>query len=145
MLWTTISGPMAPWSRKTITSCGALGPWDVPPRSGATMQSNSNLNDGSAKRVKSSVKPLGNGPPSMPDVSGHPSTEIESKANPCLSIARTCLGQNLATLEALVAIVTLLRRYEFSLVPGQNITYQVSLTLPMKNGLNLYVKHRKWM
>ncbi|KAI8336321.1 cytochrome P450 [Chlamydoabsidia padenii] len=56
---------------------------------------------------------------------------------------RTCLGQNLAILEALVAIVTLLRRYEFALVPGQEITYQVSLTLPMKNGMHLYVNHRK--
>ncbi|ORZ17105.1 cytochrome P450 [Absidia repens] len=56
---------------------------------------------------------------------------------------RTCLGQNLATLEALVAIVTLLRRYEFTLVPGQEITYQVSLTLPMKNGMNVYVNHRQ--
>ncbi|CDS07716.1 hypothetical protein LRAMOSA01665 [Lichtheimia ramosa] len=55
---------------------------------------------------------------------------------------RTCLGQNLATLEALVAIIFLLKRYEFTLVPGQEITYQVSLTLPMKNGMNLYVNKR---
>lgn len=52
------------------------------------------------------------------------------------------IGQNLATLEALVAIIFLLRRYEFTLVPGQEITYQVSLTLPMKNGMNLYVNKR---
>lgn len=55
---------------------------------------------------------------------------------------RTCLGQNLATLEALVAIIFLLKRYEFTLVPGQEITYQVSLTLPMKNGMNVYVNKR---
>ncbi|KAI8089636.1 cytochrome P450 [Halteromyces radiatus] len=56
---------------------------------------------------------------------------------------RTCLGQNLATLEAVVCIVNLVRQYEFSLVPNQDITYQVSLTLPMKNGMNVYIKRRK--
>ncbi|KAI9309683.1 cytochrome P450 [Cunninghamella echinulata] len=56
---------------------------------------------------------------------------------------RVCLGQNLATLEALVAITSLLRRYKFSMIPGQNITYQVSLTLPMKEGLKIFVEHRK--
>ncbi|CDS12727.1 hypothetical protein LRAMOSA04912 [Lichtheimia ramosa] len=55
---------------------------------------------------------------------------------------RTCLGQHLATLEALVAIVFLIRRYKFSLVPGQDITYQVSLTLPMKNGMKVVVEKR---
>ncbi|CAO3607796.1 unnamed protein product [Cunninghamella blakesleeana] len=55
---------------------------------------------------------------------------------------RVCLGQNLATLEALVAITLLLKRYQFSLVPGQNITYQISLTLPMKHGLKVLVYPR---
>ncbi|GAA5810466.1 hypothetical protein MFLAVUS_003887 [Mucor flavus] len=50
---------------------------------------------------------------------------------------RVCLGQNLATLEALVAIIFLVKRYKFSLVAGQDITYQVSLTLPMLNGMKL--------
>ncbi|SAL94944.1 hypothetical protein [Absidia glauca] len=51
--------------------------------------------------------------------------------------------QNLATLEALVAIVCLLRRYTFELLPDQDITYQYSLTLPMKNGMKIYVHHRR--
>lgn len=55
---------------------------------------------------------------------------------------RVCLGQNLATLEALVVIIMLLRRYEFTLVPGQEITYLVSLTHPMKNGMKLFVNKR---
>ncbi|CEP14836.1 hypothetical protein [Parasitella parasitica] len=55
---------------------------------------------------------------------------------------RVCLGQNLATLEALVAMVFLVKRYRFRLVPGQNITYQVSLTLPMKEGMRVYVHKR---
>ncbi|KAI8146652.1 cytochrome P450 [Fennellomyces sp. T-0311] len=55
---------------------------------------------------------------------------------------RVCLGQHLATLEALVAITFLLKRYKFTLVPGQDITYQVSLTLPMKNGMKVTVEKR---
>ncbi|KAG1445679.1 hypothetical protein G6F56_009830 [Rhizopus delemar] len=55
---------------------------------------------------------------------------------------RVCLGQNLATLEALVAISFLLKRYKFSLVPDQEVTYQVSLTLPMLNGMKVTVNKR---
>ncbi|KAI8376493.1 cytochrome P450 [Radiomyces spectabilis] len=55
---------------------------------------------------------------------------------------RVCLGQNLATLEALVAIVLLLKKYKFSLIPGQKITYDASLTLPMKYGLKASVERR---
>ncbi|CAO3597574.1 unnamed protein product [Absidia cylindrospora] len=55
---------------------------------------------------------------------------------------RVCLGQNLATLEALVAVCVLLRRYKFSLVPNQNVTYQVSLTMPMKYGLKVTIDPR---
>ncbi|KAI8144404.1 cytochrome P450 [Fennellomyces sp. T-0311] len=56
---------------------------------------------------------------------------------------RTCLGQNLATLEALVALSLLLKRYKFSLVPGQNIAgYCMSLTHPMKHGMKVFVEKR---
>ncbi|KAI9010412.1 cytochrome P450 [Phycomyces nitens] len=55
---------------------------------------------------------------------------------------RVCLGQNLATLEALVAIIFLIKRYKFTMVPNQNITYKTSLTLPMKNGLMVTVEKR---
>ncbi|KAI9495238.1 cytochrome P450 [Zychaea mexicana] len=55
---------------------------------------------------------------------------------------RVCLGQNLAILEAIVAIATLLQRYKFSLVPGQEITYTASLTLPMKNGMRVWATRR---
>ncbi|KAI9318806.1 cytochrome P450 [Dichotomocladium elegans] len=55
---------------------------------------------------------------------------------------RVCLGQHLATLEALVAIIFLLKKYKFSLVSGQDITYQISLTLPMKHGMMVNVEKR---
>ncbi|KAF7723245.1 hypothetical protein EC973_002183 [Apophysomyces ossiformis] len=55
---------------------------------------------------------------------------------------RVCLGQNLATLEGLIAIIFLLKRYHFSLFPGQEITYQVSISLPMNNGMQVLVQSR---
>jgi cytochrome P450 len=56
---------------------------------------------------------------------------------------RVCLGQNLATLESLVAMIFIVRRYKMQLLPDQNITYQVSLTLPMKEGMKVFVE-RRW-
>ncbi|KAI8139711.1 cytochrome P450 [Fennellomyces sp. T-0311] len=55
---------------------------------------------------------------------------------------RICLGQNLATLEALVAIILLVKRYKFSLAPNQDITYDISLTHPMKFGMQVFVERR---
>ncbi|KAI7867588.1 cytochrome P450 [Spinellus fusiger] len=56
---------------------------------------------------------------------------------------RVCLGQTLATFEALVAMIFLIKRYKFTLVPNQNITYRRSLTLAMKNGMKMFVENRK--
>ncbi|KAI8137577.1 cytochrome P450 [Fennellomyces sp. T-0311] len=50
--------------------------------------------------------------------------------------------QNLAVLEVVVAIAILMQSYKLSLVPGQNITYSQSLTLPMKGGMQVYVSKR---
>ncbi|KAI9265171.1 cytochrome P450 [Phascolomyces articulosus] len=55
---------------------------------------------------------------------------------------RICLGQHLATLEALIAIVMLLKRYKFSLVPSQTITYDLSLTHPMRYGMHVFIERR---
>ncbi|KAI7861836.1 cytochrome P450 [Spinellus fusiger] len=55
---------------------------------------------------------------------------------------RICLGQNLATLEALVATIFLLKHYKFTMLPGQDITYRATLTLAMENGLNMHVEKR---
>lgn len=61
-------------------------------------------------------------------------------AYPLLSHMMT--GQGLATLEALVAIIMLVRRYKFTLVPNQSIEYAVTLTMPMKHGMKVYVQTR---
>ncbi|KAI7886269.1 cytochrome P450, partial [Lichtheimia hyalospora FSU 10163] len=58
----------------------------------------------------------------------------QGELHPCI------IGQNLATLEAIVAIIFMLRRYKFTLVPGQDITYRTGLTMPMKNGMQVFVE-----
>ena len=55
---------------------------------------------------------------------------------------RTCLGQQLATVEAVTVLVLLLTRFRFELVPGQKITYSPSLTLPMKGVMKMRVYER---
>ncbi|SAL94932.1 hypothetical protein [Absidia glauca] len=70
-------------------------------------------------------------------------SESPSKWNIFNAGPRTCIGQVLATTVALVTISSLLRRYDFKLAPDQEITYQVAMTLPMKNGMKVYVKQRK--
>ncbi|KAI8150408.1 cytochrome P450, partial [Fennellomyces sp. T-0311] len=56
---------------------------------------------------------------------------------------RACLGQDLATLEALVALSLLLKRYKFTRSPGQRIQYDMSLTHPMKKGIKVFAKKRQ--
>jgi cytochrome P450 len=53
---------------------------------------------------------------------------------------RVCLGQNLATQEAVSVMTLLVREFDFEMMPGQEITYLDSVTLPMKNGLKFRVK-----
>lgn len=44
-----------------------------------------------------------------------------------------CLGRHLAMVEMKVAVAQLLARFHVRVVPGQTVTYQMSLALPMKN------------
>jgi cytochrome P450 len=54
---------------------------------------------------------------------------------------RTCLGQNFAILEMKATIARLLLRFDFHLAqPVESVTYQTSLTLPIKGGLQVYAK-----
>lgn len=52
---------------------------------------------------------------------------------------RTCLGMNLAMMELKTVTASLLSKFQFNLVEGQNITYKVSITLPVKGDLNMHV------
>lgn len=53
-----------------------------------------------------------------------------------------CLGVDMAQLEAKTIVATLLPLFRFELVPRDNITYAVTLTLPVKDGLFVTVSAR---
>lgn len=54
---------------------------------------------------------------------------------------RVCLGQGLATHEAVAVITFLVRKFEISLEQQQSVTYGDSIILPIKNGLKVTVKN----
>ena len=56
---------------------------------------------------------------------------------------RICLGQHLAYLEASYVLAALSRDFDFALEPNQPLTYRVSITLPMKQGLRVRVTPRR--
>merc|ERR1712013_27304 len=56
---------------------------------------------------------------------------------------RLCLGRDFALMEAKMFVVALLSRYEFEVVPGQQVTYRTGAILNMKNGLNITLTPRK--
>lgn len=53
------------------------------------------------------------------------------------------LGQNLAILEALVAIALITKRYKFHQAPGHKVEILNLVTLSMKDGLKITVEKRK--
>jgi cytochrome P450 len=57
---------------------------------------------------------------------------------------RTCLGQTLATQEAVGLLTLLARKFDFEAIPGQDIVYADSLTLPMKHGFKVRVASREY-
>lgn len=56
---------------------------------------------------------------------------------------RTCLGQDMAYLEAVTLVSHLLRRFKFKLEPGFVPKVKTSATLPMANGLRVTVSMRE--
>jgi cytochrome P450 len=56
---------------------------------------------------------------------------------------RLCLGQRLAELEAVYVLTGLLAQYSFrQVVPGSKVDYALSSTMPMKQGLHVFVQDR---
>jgi cytochrome P450 len=55
---------------------------------------------------------------------------------------RICLGKSLAELEGVFVLVSLFSKYRITVVPGQDITYGNSLTLPMRDGIKCTVERR---
>ena len=48
---------------------------------------------------------------------------------------RTCLGQQMAVLEATLLLGTLLRQYRLTLVNPRAVKYGITVTLPIAGGL----------
>lgn len=48
---------------------------------------------------------------------------------------RLCLGKTLAITEAKLAMIMLLEKFRFTLAEGQAVTYELTITLNVKNGL----------
>lgn len=55
---------------------------------------------------------------------------------------RVCLGQNLAILEAVIAISIMIKRYKFTHAPGHKVVILNLLTLAMKDGFKITVEKR---
>eukprot|EP00164_Ancoracysta_twista_P000368 GFYU01000506.1.p1 GENE.GFYU01000506.1~~GFYU01000506.1.p1 ORF type:complete len:556 (-),score=171.65 GFYU01000506.1:195-1862(-) len=55
---------------------------------------------------------------------------------------RICLGQQMAFVEAKIALAHIVSKFNISLVPGHKVTYKTSLTLPMKDGLFVSLEPR---
>lgn len=56
---------------------------------------------------------------------------------------RLCLGQRLAELEGVYVLAGLLSRFRFrQTVPGAAVDYVLAATMPMKQGLHVYVHNR---
>jgi cytochrome P450 len=56
---------------------------------------------------------------------------------------RTCLGQNMAVAESVMVLCALFDAFDFELVEGQEVTYDVAITLRMKNPLFFKVSSRQ--
>ncbi|KAF6257977.1 CYP97C3 [Scenedesmus sp. NREL 46B-D3] len=56
---------------------------------------------------------------------------------------RKCVGDQFALMEAVVALAVLLKRFEFSLVPGQSINMTTGATIHTTDGLYMNVKERQ--
>ncbi|KAJ3328244.1 hypothetical protein HDU76_010321 [Blyttiomyces sp. JEL0837] len=55
---------------------------------------------------------------------------------------RVCLGKNMAELEGVFVMVSLLRRWKVTVLEAEKVTYANSLTLPMATGLKVKVERR---
>ena len=55
---------------------------------------------------------------------------------------RQCIGVNFALYEAKLVLATLLQRYSFALVPGQDLRLDAAVTLRPANGLKMWLRPR---
>jgi cytochrome P450 len=65
-----------------------------------------------------------------------------SKFTAFLGGPRACLGKTLAELQGIFVMVSILKQFEFEVVEPFHVKSQLSITLPMKNGLKCRFKQR---
>ena len=56
---------------------------------------------------------------------------------------RACLGKSMAELHGVFIFACLMRRFDFEVLDHESVTYEMSLTLPIKDGLKVRVIRRK--
>jgi cytochrome P450 len=54
-----------------------------------------------------------------------------------------CMGRGLALLEAKLAVAQIFSQFELDLVPGQTISFIISVTAMMAKGIKMAPKRRK--
>jgi len=62
---------------------------------------------------------------------------------PFIAGARSCVGQNLARLEAALTVATLLKKYEFRLDTDRKAEIRQEVTMAFTNGLYVYATERR--
>lgn len=60
----------------------------------------------------------------------------------CSGGPRKCVGDQFALMEGVVVLATLLKQYDFELVPGREPGMTTGATIHTSNGLYMYVKRR---
>lgn len=53
---------------------------------------------------------------------------------------RVCIGNHFAMMEAMLILVSLVRRYEFDLLPGERLEFAPSVTLRARRGIKMLVR-----
>jgi len=56
---------------------------------------------------------------------------------------RLCLGKHVALLEGKLLAAMIVQRFKLKLVAPKSVTYQFSITLPIKGGLPVYIETRR--
>ncbi|KAI9330492.1 cytochrome P450 [Zopfochytrium polystomum] len=56
---------------------------------------------------------------------------------------RVCLGKNMAEVEGVFVLVSLMKRFEIEVIEHEKVTYAFSLTLPMKDGMRVRATRRE--
>ncbi len=81
-----------------------------------------------------------------PDRFAHPRTEDERTPFSLIGFGggtRSCIGQGFARTEIKIVTATLLKDYEWTVLPGQNLSARYSLTKRPKDGLRIMFSSRK--